>query len=152
MACAVAAVLGTGCSSSTGSPVASSVTPASPGGSSSAATGSASGTKPAVCGSVAGLKDAIAGLKDISVSASGLTAISAQLTKIQQELAKVKSDAQGLYQPQAEAVSNAATRLETSLGNAKASLNAGTITAVAVAVGSLVAAGTNLVTSVTQTC
>jgi hypothetical protein len=101
---------------------------------------------------VEGLKNDIAGLKDINIRASGLSAVSAQLTKIEQQFSKVKSDVQGQYQTQVDAMSNALAKLKTSLDDAASNLNGGTLAAVAAAAGSVVTAGTSLVTAVSNTC
>ena len=92
------------------------------------------------------------GLKDINITAGGISAVSAQLTKIQQQFAVVKSDAHGQFSLQITAMSNALSKLSSSLSAARANLNSGTLSALAVAAGTVVTAGNSLVTAVTNTC
>ena len=105
-----------------------------------------------MCKSAENLKASITGLKDINITANGTSAVSAQVTKIKQNLDTLKADAKGQYSAQVNALSSALDNLNTSLDAAKASLNAGTLAGLASAVGKVVAAGTNLVTAVTNTC
>jgi len=137
-ACVLSAAFLAGCSSSTTT---------SNGGSSVSAA-----SKSAVCNSADELKASIAGLKDVNIGANGMSAVSAQFTKIKQDSAALKADARGQYAPQVNALSGALDTLGTSLGSAKASPNAGTLSALASAAGSVVTAGTNLVTTVSGAC
>jgi hypothetical protein len=105
-----------------------------------------------VCKSAADLKASIAGLKDINVRANGTSAISDQVTKIQQNLGTLKADAQGEFSAQTTGLSNALSKLSSSLDAARANLNAGTLSALASAAGTVVTEGTRLVTAVTNTC
>ena len=98
------------------------------------------------------LKDDIVGLKDINIRANGTSAVSAQLTKIQQQFNVVKSDAHGQFSPQINALSSALSGLGSSLTSARDNLNTSTLSALALAVGSVVTAGNSLVSTVTSTC
>jgi capsule polysaccharide export protein KpsE/RkpR len=101
---------------------------------------------------VASLKTSLSDLKHTNVTANGLSAISDQFTKIQDNLKTVKSDAHGQFSPQINALSSALSTLGSSLTAAKDNPNAGTLTSVAAAVGTVVTAGNNLVSTVTSTC
>ena len=156
-AAVVAAAVLAGCSSSstsassapaTSAP-ATSAPPSSAPASSAAATASSNA---AVCASVGKLKDDIVGLKDINIRANGTSAVSAQLTKIQQQFNVVKSDAHGQFSPQINALSSALSGLGSSLTSARDNLNTSTLSALALAVGSVVTAGNSLVSTVTSTC
>ena len=156
-AAVVAAAVLAGCSSSstsassapTTSAPATSAPPSSAPASSAAATASSNA---AVCASVGKLKDDIVGLKDINIRANGTSAVSAQLTKIQQQFNVVKSDAHGQFSPQINALSSALSGLGSSLTSARDNLNTSTLSALALAVGSVVTAGNSLVSTVTSTC
>jgi hypothetical protein len=146
----VAAAFLAGCSStSTSSSPAASSAPASS--AAATATATASGNA-AVCASVGKLKDDIVGLKDINIAANGTSAVSAQLTKIQQQFNVVKSDAHGQFSPQITNMSNALSTLSSSLSAARANVNSGTLSALALAAGSVVTTGNSLVSAVTNTC
>ena len=156
-AAVVAAAVLVGCSSSstsassapaTSAP-ATSAPPSSAPASSAAATASSNA---AVCASVVKLKGDIVGLKDINIRANGTSAVSAQLTKIQQQFNVVKSDAHGQFSPQINALSSALSGLGSSLTSARDNLNTSTLSALALAVGSVVTAGNSLVSTVTSTC
>jgi hypothetical protein len=101
---------------------------------------------------VSKLKDDIVGLKDINIRANGTSAVSAQLTKIQQQFDVVRSDAHGQFSPQITALSNALSGLGTSLTAARDNLNGSTLSALALAAGSVVTAGNSLISTVTTTC
>jgi hypothetical protein len=101
------------------------------------------------------LKDDIVGLKDINIRADGtsaVTAVSAQLTKIQQQFDVVRTDAHGQFSPQITNMSNALSTLSSSLSAARANVNTGTLSALALAAGSVVTAGNSLISAVTSTC
>ena len=98
------------------------------------------------------LKDDIVGLKDINIRANGTSAVSAQLTKIQQQFDVVRSDAHGQFSPQITNMSNALSTLSSSLSAARANVNSGTLSALALAAGSVVTAGNSLVTAVSNSC
>jgi hypothetical protein len=158
-AAVVAAAVLAGCSSSStsassapaSSAPATSAPPSSAPASSAAASATASANA-AVCASVGKLKDDIVGLKDINIRANGTSAVSAQLTKIQQQFNVVKSDAHGQFSPQINALSSALSGLGSSLTSARDNLNTSTLSALALAVGSVVTAGNSLVSTVTSTC
>jgi soluble cytochrome b562 len=105
-----------------------------------------------LCKSARDLKASIAGLKNVNIRANGTSAVSNQLTAIQQNFNTLKADAKGQYSAQITAMSNALSKLGSSLDAARASLNAGTLSALASAAGTVVTAGTNLVTAVSNTC
>jgi hypothetical protein len=155
---AAAAVLA-GCSSTStsassapaSSAPATSAPPSSAPASSAAASATTSGNA-AVCASVGKLKDDIVGLKDINIRANGTSAVSAQLTKIQQQFAVVKSDAHGQFAPQINALSSALSGLGSSLTAARDNVNSSTLSALALAAGSVVTAGNSLISTVTSTC
>jgi hypothetical protein len=157
-ACVVATAFIAGCgstSTSASSTPASSTPASSAPASSAAASGTASATasaNAAVCASVSKLKDDIVGLKDINIRANGTSAVSAQLTKIQQQFNVVKSDAHGQFSPQINALSSALSGLGSSLTSARDNLNTSTLSALALAVGSVVTAGNSLISTVTSTC
>ena len=138
-----------GCSSASTS---ASSAPASSAPASSAAASASASAKAAVCASVGKLKDDIVGLKDINIRANGTSAVSAQLTKIQQQFDVVKSDAHGQFSPQITNMSNALSTLSSSLSAARANVNSGTLSALALAAGSVVTAGNSLISAVTSTC
>ena len=92
------------------------------------------------------------GLKDINIKANGTSAVSAQLTKIQQQFNVVRSDAHGQFSPQITSMSNALSTLGSSLSAARANVNSGTLSALALAAGAVVTAGNSLVSAVTNTC
>ena len=142
----VAAAVLAGCSSTSSSPATSSA-PAS-----SAAASASASAKTALCASATKLKDDIVGLKDINITAGGTSAVSAQLTKIQQQFDVVRSDAHGQFSPQITAMSNALSKLGSSLTAARGNLNGGTLTTLASAVGTVVTAGNSLVSAVSSTC
>jgi hypothetical protein len=98
------------------------------------------------------LKDDIVGLKDINIRANGTSAVSAQLTKIQQQFDVIRSDAHGQFSPQITSMSNALSTLSSSLSAARANVNSGTLSALALAAGSVVTAGNSLISAVTSTC
>ncbi|MGH3293815.1 MAG: hypothetical protein ACRDP7_18605 [Trebonia sp.] len=98
------------------------------------------------------LKDDIVGLKDINVRANGTSAVSAQFTKIQQQFDVVKSDAQGQFSPQINALSSALSGLGSSLTAARDNVNSSTLSALALAAGSVVTAGNSLISTVTTSC
>lgn len=139
VACVVVVSFAAGCSSSstTSAPV------------SASASVSASA---AVCQSAAALRESVTSLKDTDITAGGLTAIQDQLTTIEQRFHQFKSDAKGQYAPQTDALSSALSTLSSNLSAAKASPNAGTLSAVAAAAFSVVTAGKNLATAVANTC
>lgn len=151
----MAAAFLAGCSSTStsSSPAASSAPASSAPASSAAATATATASSnAAVCASVGKLKDDIVGLKDINIRANGTSAVSAQLTKIQQQFDVVKSDAHGQFSPQITNMSNALSTLRSSLSAATANVNSGTLSALALAAGTVVTAGNSLVSAVTNTC
>jgi len=120
---------------------------------SSGASGSASGSaQPAVCKTVNDLKASLADLKNVDIKQNGTSAVSAQLTKIQQELQALKTDAHGQYATQIDALMTALSGLSASLSAAGSHLNTSTVTALASSVATVVSAGTNLVTAVSNTC
>lgn len=137
-ACVVVVSFAAGCSSGTTSAPASASVSAS--------------AKAAVCQSAADLKKSVIGLKDTDITAGGLTAIQDQLAAIEQQFHKFKNDAKGQYAPQTDALSSALSTLSSNLRAAKASPDAGTLSAVAAAAVSVVTAGKNLATAVTNTC
>ena len=92
------------------------------------------------------------GLKDINIRASGTSAVAAQLTKIEKQFDVVRSDAHGQFSPQITDMSNALSKLSSSLSAARANLNGGTLTALASAAGSVVTAGNSLISAVSSTC
>jgi hypothetical protein len=155
----VAAAVLAGCSSTStsassapaSSAPATSAPPSSAPASSAAASATAS-SNAAVCASVGKLKDDIVGLKDINIRANGTSAVSAQLTKIQQQFAVVKSDAHGQFSPQINALSSALSGLGSSLTAARDNVNSSTLSALALAAGSVVTAGNSLISTVTSTC
>ena len=158
-AAVVAAAVLAGCSSSStssssapaSSAPATSAPPSSAPASSAAASATAS-SNAAVCASVGKLKDDIVGLKDINIRANGTSAVSAQLTKIQQQFDVVKSDAHGQFSPQITNLSNAVSTLGSSLTAARDNVNTSTLSALALAAGSVVTAGNSLISTVTSTC
>ena len=148
VACALSAGLLAGCSSSS-STVTSSSNTSTPKSSMPASAGTSTS---ALCKSAADLKASITGLKDINIRANGTSAVSAQFTKIQQDFNTLKADAHGQFAAPVNALSSALSKLGSSLDAAKASLNAGTLSALASAAGTVGTAGTNLVTAVSHTC
>ena len=158
-ACVVATAFLAGCSSASTSassaPASSapaSSAPASSAPASSAAASATASAKAAVCASVGKLKDDVVGLKDINIRANGTSAVSAQLTKIQQQFDVVKSDAHGQFSPQITAMSNALSKLSSSLTAARENLNSGTLATLAASVGAVVTTGNSLVSAVSNTC
>ena len=152
---AVAVLAGCSSSSTSASSAPASSAPATSAPASSAPASSAAATassNAAVCASVSKLKGDIVGLKDINIRANGTSAVSAQLTKIQQQFNVVKSDAHGQFSPQVNALSSALSGLGSSLTSARDNLNTSTLSALALAVGSVVTAGNSLVSTVTSTC
>ena len=155
----VAAAVLAGCSSTSTSassaPASSAPATSAPPSSAPASSAAASATvssDAAVCASVGKLKDDIVGLKDINIRANGTSAVSAQLTKIQQQFAVVKSDAHGQFSPQINALSSALSGLGSSLTAARDNVNSSTLSALALAAGSVVTAGNSLISTVTSTC
>jgi len=155
----VAAAVLAGCSStstsSSSAPASSAPATSAPPSSAPASSAAASATassNAAVCASVGKLKDDIVGLKDINIRANGTSAVSAQLTKIQQQFAVVKSDAHGQFSPQINALSSALSGLGSSLTAARDNVNSSTLSALALAAGSVVTAGNSLISTVTSTC
>jgi hypothetical protein len=155
----VAAAVLAGCSStstsSSSAPASSAPATSAPPSSAPASSAAASATassNAAVCASVGKLKDDIVGLKDINIRANGTSAVSAQLTKIQQQFAVVKSDAHGQFSPQINALSSALSGLGSSLTAARDNVNTSTLSALALAAGSVVTAGNSLISTVTSTC
>jgi hypothetical protein len=146
----VAAAFLAGCSSASTS--ASSSPAASSAPASSAAASATASSNAAICASVGKLKDDIVGLKDINIRANGTSAVSAQLTKIQQQFDVIRSDAHGQFSPQITSMSNALSTLSSSLSAARANVNSGTLSALALAAGSVVTAGNSLISAVTSTC
>jgi Spy/CpxP family protein refolding chaperone len=141
-ACVLSAALLAACSAST-----------TANGASSTAGGSASGSaKPAVCATADDLKASLADLGNVNIKQNGTSAVSAQLTKIQQKLQKLKTDAHGQYATQIDALTTALSSLSTNLSAAGSNLNTTTLTALASSIGSVVSAGTSLVTAVSNTC
>jgi methanogenic corrinoid protein MtbC1 len=144
-ACVVVASFAAGCSSS-------SATSAPASTSASAKASASASAKTAVCQSAADLKTSVTGLKDTNITANGLSAIQDQLTKIEQQFQKFMADAKGQFKPQTDAMSSALSTLTSSLDAAKSNPNAGTLATVASSALSVVTAGKNLVTAVTNTC
>ena len=137
-ACAVTAVLVTGCSASSSS--------SSP--SASASTSSNS----TLCTDVDNLKASIQGLKDVSITANGLSAISDQITKIKQQLQTFQNDAKGQYAGEVSSLMNALNALSSSFDAARASPSISTLATLASSVPAVITAGQNLVTEVSGTC
>lgn len=109
----------------------------------------------AVCKDVANLKASLQNLESIEVMANGLSAISDELTKIQQQLQTLKTDAKSQFSTQITDLSDALSGMKSSLNAAKANPSGGTLTTLASSVGSVVSvviAGNNLVTAVSDTC
>lgn len=111
-----------------------------------------SGSKPAVCTDAANLKTSVQDLKNVNVRENGVSAVSDQLSKIQQQFSTLKTDAKGQYSTQIDDLSKALSSLSSSVTAAKGNVNTGTLSAVAAAAGSVVSAGNNLVTAVSNTC
>jgi hypothetical protein len=91
-------------------------------------------------------------LKNVNVGENGVSAVSDQLSKIQQQFSTLKTDAKGQYSTQIDDLSKALSSLSSSVTAAKGNVNTGTLSAVAAASGSVVSAGNNLVTAVSNTC
>ncbi len=146
-ACVVVASFAAGCSSS------SSSTTSAPATTSATAKASASPTSTsAVCKSAQDLKNSLANLKVSNITANGLSAVQDEITKIQQQLQTLKTDAHGEFAPQIDALTSALSTLNTNLSAARANFNGGTLAALASSAASVVTAGKNLVTTVTNTC
>ena len=123
------------------------------GGAASASAKSDTGSpKPAVCQTANDLKASLQDLKNVNIQQDGTSAVSAQLTKIQQELQTLKTDAHGQYATQVDALSTAVSGLNASLSAAGSHLNSTTVTALASSIASVASAGTNLVTTISNTC
>ena len=123
------------------------------GASASGSVKSASGSgQPAVCKTANDLKASLQDLKNVNVKENGTSAVSAQLTKVKQELQTLRTDAHGQYATQVDALSTALSGLSTSLSAAGSHLNSTTVTALASSIASVASAGTNLVTTVSNTC
>jgi hypothetical protein len=144
---ALSAGLLAGCSSGT-STTAGSISTSTP---KSAMSTSTNASTSAACKSAADLKASILGLKDTKAS-GGTSAVSAQVTKIKQDLNTLKADSKGQFTTQSTELSNALNKLTSSLDAAKANPNAGTLSALATAAGTVVTTGTSLVTAVQNTC
>ena len=137
-ACAVTAVLVTGCSASSSS--------SSP--SASASTSSNS----TLCTDVDNLKASIQGLKDVSITQNGLSAISDQITKIKQQLQTFQNDAKGQYASEVSNLTNALNSLSSSFDAARASPSLSTLATLASSVGKVITAGQQLISAVSSTC
>jgi capsule polysaccharide export protein KpsE/RkpR len=105
-----------------------------------------------VCKSAQDLKNSLANLKVSNITANGLSAVQDEITKIQQQLQTLKTDAHGEFAPQIDALTSALSTLNTNLSAARANFNGGTLAALASSAASVVTAGKNLVTTVTNTC
>jgi capsule polysaccharide export protein KpsE/RkpR len=149
VACIVAASFAAGCSSSSST----SSAPATTTTGTAKASASASPTSTAaVCKSAQNLKNSVANLKVSNIRANGLSAVQDEITNIQQQLHTLKTDAHGEFAPQIDALSSALSTLSTNLSAARANFNGGTLAALASSAASVVSAGQNLVTTVTNTC
>lgn len=111
-----------------------------------------SDSKPAVCGDVANLKASVEDLRNTNIRTEGMSPIADDISKIQQQLNTVKTGAKGQYSTQISDLSNALSGLSSSLDAARANLHGGTLTALASSAGTVVKAGNNLVTAVSNTC
>ena len=138
-ACAVTAVLVTGCSTSSSS---------SPSPSASTSTSSNS----TLCTDVDNLKASIQGLKDVSITQNGLSAISDQITKIKQQLQTFQNDAKGQYASEVSNLTNALNSLSSSFDAARASPSLSTLATLASSVGKVITAGQQLISAVSSTC
>jgi len=141
-ACAVTAVLITGCSTSSSSSSSSS----SP--SASASTSSNS----TLCTDVDNLKASIQGLRDVSITTNGLSAISDQITKIKQQLQTFQSDAKGQYAGEVSNLMNALNALSSSFDAARASPSISTLVPLASSAKTAITAGQQLISAVSSTC
>ena len=141
-ACAVTAVLITGCSTSSSSSSSSS----SP--SASASTSSNS----TLCTDVDNLKASIQGLRDVSITTNGLSAISDQITKIKQQLQTFQNDAKGQYAGEVSNLMNALNGLSSSFDAAKASPSLSTLATLASSAKTAITAGQQLINAVSSTC
>ena len=142
-ACAVTAVLVTGCSTSSSSS-------SSPSPSASASTSTSSNST--LCTDVNNLKASIQGLKDVSITANGLSAISDQITKIKQQLQTFQNDAKGQYAGEVTNLMNALNGLSSSFDAAKASPSLSTLATLASSAKTAITAGQQLISAVSSTC
>src|SRR6516165_1606098 len=142
-ACAVTAVLVTGCSTSSSSS-------SSPSPSASASTSTSSNST--LCTDVNNLKASIQGLKDVSITANGLSAISDQITKIKQQLQTFQNDAKGQYAGEVTNLMNALNGLSSSFDAAKASPSLSTLATLASSAKTAITAGQQLINAVSSTC
>ena len=140
-ACAVTAVLVTGCSTSSSSS-------SSPSPSASASTSSNS----TLCTDVDNLKASIQGLRDVSITTNGLSAISDQITKIKQQLQTFQNDAKGQYAGEVTNLMNALNGLSSSFDAAKASPSLSTLATLASSAKTAITAGQQLINAVSSTC
>lgn len=137
LACVVVVSFAAGCSSTS---------------TASAPVSASASAKTAVCQSAADLRKSVTSLKDADIKANGLTAIQDQVTTIEQQFQEFKGDAKGQYAPQTNALSSALSTLSSNLDLAKGNPNASTLTTLASSAVTVVTAGKNLVTAVTNTC
>ena len=150
VACIVAASFAAGCSSS--SSTSTSSAPATTSGTAKASASASPTSTAAVCKSAQNLKNSVANLSVSNIRANGLSAVQDEITNIQQHLQTLKTDAHGEFAPQIDALSSALSTLNTNLSAARANFNGGTLAALASSAASVVSAGKNLVTTVTNTC
>jgi uncharacterized phage infection (PIP) family protein YhgE len=94
----------------------------------------------------------VTGLRISNIRANGLTALQVQITQIQHQLQTLKNDAKGEFATQIDALTSALSTLNSNLDAARANFNGGTLAALASSAASVVTAGKNLATAVTNTC
>ena len=75
----------------------------------------------------ANLKTSVQDLKNVNVRENGLSAVSDQFSKIEQQFSTLKTDAKGQYSTQIDDMSKALSGLSSSIGGAKADVNATTV-------------------------
>ena len=136
-ACAVTAVLVTGCSTSS---------------SSSSSASASTSSNSTLCTDVDNLKASIQGLKDVSITQNGLSAISDQITKVKQQLQTFQNDAKGQYASEVSNLTNALNSLSSSFDAARASPSLSTLATLASSVGKVITAGQQLISAVSSTC
>jgi capsule polysaccharide export protein KpsE/RkpR len=94
----------------------------------------------------------VTGLRVSNIRANGLSALEDQIRKIQQQLQTLRTDAHGEFAPQIDALTSALSTLNANLDAARANVNGGTLAALASSAASVVTAGKNLATAVTNHC
>lgn len=114
--------------------------------------GSSTPSKPAVCADVDALKQTAQSIKDTSISQGALSEIATKLDTMKAQLATFKSHAKSQYASEIDQLSTGLGTLRTTVDTAKADPTVSTLAPVATALRTVVDSAKSLRTAVEKTC